>query len=313
MVEVARAQGFVASERLVTDWASLGLLDHPERSSRGKGGGRGAHYAWGDRQTELFLFLLTKRPEVRSVGTLCPIPVASWMYWGDEWVPLRQVRRAVPTWLGLIGTSRSYERARANARAVVNTVAGATADRASKLELEVLIARAIWRKSFDAEVLKPHVEDVLGIDPGAGGGPIHFRVDHILDMLQMVIVAIGHLERLTTGAFYEARARQREAMLEYARDWPGLVAKYGSESPFEKPTIEWLLNRSCHHLLANIGLRILADRRKTEVAPISLSKWDPNELLSMLQQSQMRLPPAPTAIGPGAWHPERKLPHAPTS
>ena len=93
LVKAATDAGYSrVSDRLVTDWVSKGLLDQPERQARGKGNGRGAKYEWADRQCELFLSLLMHRDEVTYVDSLASLPVSMWLYWGDEWVPLRQVK-----------------------------------------------------------------------------------------------------------------------------------------------------------------------------------------------------------------------------
>ena len=46
-------------------------------------------------QRNLFLTLLHHRSG-NGINSLARIPVGIWMYWGDEYVPLRQVRRAQP-------------------------------------------------------------------------------------------------------------------------------------------------------------------------------------------------------------------------
>src|SRR5947207_3156341 len=85
--------GFEPTTRLAKDWASLGLLDHARR--RGRGRGKGVEGTWPESQKELFLLLLAKRPEVKRIATLCNVPVAIWLLWGDDFVPLRQARLAL--------------------------------------------------------------------------------------------------------------------------------------------------------------------------------------------------------------------------
>src|SRR5205823_4957249 len=39
-----------------------------------------------------------KKPEA-TIADLCNLPVYLWLFWGDEFAPLRQVRRAMNSWL----------------------------------------------------------------------------------------------------------------------------------------------------------------------------------------------------------------------
>src|SRR5689334_1712348 len=121
MVEQAADAGYRVTERLVTDWANQGLLDHGERVPNPNG--RGAYYVWPDNQRDLFLTLLAKRPALKAVATLATIPVSIWLYWGDEWIGLPQVRRALDTWVGEVAHPRSLVRTRAHAQSIVRSLA----------------------------------------------------------------------------------------------------------------------------------------------------------------------------------------------
>ncbi len=97
MLRAVAAKGFQASPRLVTDWVGLGLLDRPTR--RGRGRGRGIEATWPENQLRLFLVLLGHRRRGVHVGPLANVPVWLWLAWGEDYVPLRQARRALSTWL----------------------------------------------------------------------------------------------------------------------------------------------------------------------------------------------------------------------
>lgn len=97
---LARRQGFQATRRLLLDWASQGLLDRPQR--QGLGRGKGTRTVWSQAQAELWLALLGHHQHdgVRSIRELCDVPVARWLYYGDEGgVSLAQVQRAMATWI----------------------------------------------------------------------------------------------------------------------------------------------------------------------------------------------------------------------
>src|SRR5205809_339547 len=114
LAEAQRA-GFTASSRLITDWVSVGLLDQATR--RGRGRGRGLTATWPEEQKNLFLTVLKKRQETARIAPLCNIPVFVWLWWGDSFIPLRQVRRALNTWSGANEHGRSWRTAEQAAEA----------------------------------------------------------------------------------------------------------------------------------------------------------------------------------------------------
>lgn len=95
LVTAAAEANYTIKPRLITDWVSLGLLDRPE--GRGRGQGKGRSYTWAHEQRDLLLILLGHHGTVRR-PVLCNIPVGVWLMFGDQYVPLRQVRRALATW-----------------------------------------------------------------------------------------------------------------------------------------------------------------------------------------------------------------------
>ncbi len=86
-----------ATDRLITDWVEIGLLDHPHKPGLGRGAGSQPG-TWPASQLKLFLALWGKKPEA-TIAHLCNIPVYLWLFWGDEFAPLTQVRRAMNSWL----------------------------------------------------------------------------------------------------------------------------------------------------------------------------------------------------------------------
>jgi hypothetical protein len=111
LVAAAARAGHQIKPRLITDWASLGLIDQPE--ARGRGRGKGKRYTWPREQRDLLLTLLAHHGTVRR-PTLCNIPVGIWLTSGDHHVPLRQVRRAANTWAATYGRV-SFTRAKKGA------------------------------------------------------------------------------------------------------------------------------------------------------------------------------------------------------
>src|SRR5437660_1550469 len=101
LVRAAHERGFEdVSSRLVVDWVQRGLIDQPTKTGRGPGGGRGTRKGtWPRFQRDLFLREVDQHHDrARRIATLCNIPVFVWLWWGDDWVPLRQVVRAMDTY-----------------------------------------------------------------------------------------------------------------------------------------------------------------------------------------------------------------------
>jgi hypothetical protein len=89
-----------ANRRQVTEYISLGFLDHPRKPGLGRGIGS-APGTWSWAQRELFRVLWAQRP-LLTTAELSNFPVYLWMFWGDQHVPLRQVRKAMKTWLSRV-------------------------------------------------------------------------------------------------------------------------------------------------------------------------------------------------------------------
>jgi hypothetical protein len=288
MVEEARRAGYQVSERLVTDWASLGLLEHPERQ-RGTQGKRGALYLWSDNQRDLFLALLHHRPSMNHVGALAAIPVSTWLLWGEPWVELPQIRRAISTWTGGHLRASSEEKATASARAVVNSLARPGSTRTQRMGLREELFWAGLEGEFHRDRVAPLITAV--IDPtgaGTGFGPSQASGEEIADYYYFLTRATVGIDNLSDGQFTEARARYREYLLNYLRDWAFLRSSTEYGATFVEPTIELMVNTSCRDLLGFLGQLLAAAERGTELPPVILEHWTrpPDALLATVNQER---------------------------
>lgn len=284
MVRKAREAGFGdVSERLVTDWQTWGLLDLPERIGRGKGGGRGALYEWSDTQLDLFLALLAKRAEVKRVAGLCVIPVSVWLYWGDEFIPLRQVRLALRTWWDAAGELGRVGRSERAARTVVNAFAPGNRGLTVKSKLRDTLAESIRIGQFDVDVVGPLVDQLLGQTQGGTWGPFAHTPGEVVTALRAMTVAMNHYDEISDACFVDVRARQRFAILSYVRDYPNLVRHPTFGGWFEDPNLELLVNQSCHHLLLGLGLALIAAEDGVQLQPVPQLDWKrpPDQLLRL--------------------------------
>jgi hypothetical protein len=262
MVADAAARGHQVTIRLVRDWTEAGLLDYPQRRPAGKGhGSRQALYP--ATQRNLFLTLLHHRGG-NGISSLARIPVGIWMYWGDEYVPVRQVRRAMNTWLG--DPRASLRRARETAGEMARQLDNPAATLAARRELREALAHLAYTGRADFGRLERAVTGVFD----AGFGTLRRAVGHppapaVSDSVIMLLKArLRAIDLLKTGKvsdedFYAARHGHQVAYAEYAAQQRFLAVHAPVDNPamYEPVTAENALNACCGHLLTTIGLASL--------------------------------------------------------
>jgi hypothetical protein len=264
------AAGHSATARLIRDWTQAGLLDKPKRRPGGRGRGS-APALYTANQRMLLQVLLNKRPESGIPG-LARVPVWMWMYWGDDYVPLRQVRRALLTWLG--DGKVSEKQAVQTARDLVVQLDHPDATPAARRELrnaatdfgrtgEVDLDR-LERAAFD--VFEPHVSQVRR---AVGHPDAPMTVDSLVGVTtaRQLAVALLRSGKVSDQAFYEARHIHVVGYAEYAAN----QVAYAASAPanhrdmYERVTVESALNDCCKHLITVIGLQALHPDRRAEL------------------------------------------------
>ena len=264
MTADAAAAGHKVTARLVRDWTEAGLLDYPRRRSAGKGhGSRQALYP--ESQRQLFLTLLHHRAAGNGIASLARVPVGIWMYWGDGFVPLRQVRRAMITWVG--DPRSSLRRAQETAKEVARQLDNPAATPAARRELRKALADLAYTGRSDFERLE---RAVTGVFEAGYGGKLRRAVGHpdapamadsVIDTLKARLMAIDLVkeEKLSDDDYYAARRRHLAAYAEYAakQHYYALHAPAGTPGMYEPVTAENALNACCGHLLTTIGLSAL--------------------------------------------------------
>lgn len=272
LVADAAAAGHEITSRLIRDWTEHGLLDKPQRRPAGKGHGS-APALYPANQRNLLLTLLHHRPG-KNISSLARIPVAIWMYWGEEWVPLRQARRALMRFLG-DPASKTYDqdakratkdRARSVAQAILGQLDNPAATPRARRELLATVTDAAYTGDPDLERLERAYRDVF--EPGAGlirkatGHPAApFTTESMIGLTEARLAAV---EALTWGnvsdeALIQARDAHVFAYAEYAAKQRLLAATApaGSGHLYEPVTAEDTLANCCGHLLTAIGLEIM--------------------------------------------------------
>lgn len=263
LVADAAGAGHQVSVRLIRDWTERGLLDYPQHRPAGKGhGSKAALYA--ANQRSLFLALLSKRSEAGSIRSLARLPVFTWMYFGDEHVPLRQARRAFMTALG--DARASKQQAKTSARALLMQLDHPDASRAARRELVAELTEVAYTGSADYSKLEQAVRAVF--EPG--GSPIRRAVGHpdatlTSDSAIWLIRARLTAYRLLAGGlvadelFLQARQEHLMHLRHYQQEQPQLAAGAPADQPrmYEALGTSDLANSCCDHLLTIIGLKLV--------------------------------------------------------
>jgi hypothetical protein len=251
------------SARLITDWVELGLLDHPAR--RGLGRGRGTAAEWPEEQLQLFLLELKQRDGgARRVPTLCNVPVALWLHFGDRYVPLRQVRRALKTWAttSVRGTFASQRAARQSAADLIAWLAPGIERSARQKELADQLGAITYRiaqgEPYDLDRLVETVAKAitpLGVEPDTA--PTSLAVMYART-LRARISAIARLESVSDDVFLFARTQVQLAEQQYAALQPQLSRRDKDGHLYGERSWQERANNACSDLFTHLGFILLA-------------------------------------------------------
>jgi hypothetical protein len=260
LVADAAAAGHDLSKRLIRDWTERGLLDNPQKRPAGKGHGS-APALYAANQRNLLLTLLHHRPG-NSISSLARIPVCIWMYWGDNFVPLRQARRSLMTWLG--DPRLSKQRSVDAAREVLGQIASPRATATARRELLDVVAQANWTGQPDFDRLEQAIRSVFEPEYktftraiGHISAPV--TTDAMIGVMKARLTAVTALlnGNVSDQALEQARIAHLFGYAEYAARQPILAAASPPGQPLYQPvTAEDTLNNCCRNLLTTLGLEL---------------------------------------------------------
>jgi hypothetical protein len=272
MVADAAAAGHTVTPRLIRDWTQQGLLDYPQKRPAGKGhGSEQALYC--ANQRNLLLTLLHHR-EGKNISSLARIPVAIWMYWGEQYVPLRQAKRALIRFLGDPETASlasdalraTKQRAREAARAITGQLGHPDATPQARRELQQVLADAGYTGLIDYDRLDTAIRGVFepgyhGVRRAVGHPAAPMLADSVITGIKARISAITALlaGRVSDDDLTDARDAHLFAYADYAARQPYLAAAAPRDRPdmYEPVTAEQALSDCCGHLLSTIGLQMM--------------------------------------------------------
>jgi DNA-binding transcriptional MerR regulator len=256
LVAAARVEGYQITVRTIRDWSARGLLDRPTRRSLGRGKGS-ATGLYSHNQQQLLFALLHHRPG-NDVSSLARIPVALWLYFGDEYVTLAHARRAFRTWLH--DPRSSQKNARFSARRLVEQLDNPAATPAARRHLRDVVEQIAYTGRDNKTQLTDAVRAVF--EPNGGrviralGHPAApVTTEAVVELIEARLLAASLVTTngFTDDDFPRARDDLRISVAEYTAQHSELSRM--SSTLYEHPTLERLMNQCCATLLAILGLR----------------------------------------------------------
>jgi hypothetical protein len=219
---------------------------------KGRGKGRGALFLWSPNQLELLLLLLAKSREVSRVRVLLNLPVGVWLYWGDEYIPLRQVRRAMENWAD-VGRRHAHHDWSGMAKRVVEAIASANSRRQDREVAADLIASLAKTRSVDVSELVEVLEPLVGRENQL----LFTDAVRVARSLVAQVAALDQIGAIPDEVFRWARAMMLVSQAIYQAEQPSLASdpRFGSLHP--TPTFEQFVVGACSNLTTVLGLYLV--------------------------------------------------------
>lgn len=274
------------SERLIDDWVAAGLLDRPESRSRGRYGRTPG--TWDENQLRLFLSLLAVRVRTKAVADLCSIPVWLWLWWGDDYVPLRQVKKAMTTW-ATAARKQNQSRAATGTARLARTWGSSETPWADSRRLADSLPPMVATGTVDKTALRADVARAFGLAEGEAGGPSSegdLSVDGYVGLLRARVEAIARITAPAPTTFKDGKRRPpiADGLLEWARVFylttrqgydrkrPQLAAAFGT-ARYGDGALEDQAASSCVDLATILGLALTGQVRAAPGSRDDPQRW----------------------------------------
>jgi hypothetical protein len=249
MLAEAANIGRPISRKLLERWVTIGLLD--QAAARGRSRGKGVERRWPVEQRNLLRDLLSRHRTGASVSGLLNVPVLVWLLWGEDYVPIRQVQRAMETWVRRTETRRSI-RSRAWAAGIVRALAlPRPAARARQILVDD-ITRWLDTGDVDRTAMVRLLIEVVGPEDRAA------QTDGLraFELIAAQVALARKFATLTPMHFGWARARYLASQAQYAADRVALTADPRFGKLHESFDLQYIANRACHDLALILGLAV---------------------------------------------------------
>lgn len=241
-----RARGYPRTPRWHEDWIDAGLLDRGEPTGRAGG----VSYLWSRAQVELAYALLEKNRTV-SRGALPKLVVFLWLWYGDEYVPFRQVARAMRTWA-------QAERAAPakNIRAMATELVARVAHKSGTGKRRLVRTLIDFPATGDPAAIRDAFDDVFDPDrTGAPRGPdgASINTEGYLRIIAIRQRTVARLGRYTEQQYAAAREMYRITRADYARAQPGYALDKDLGRMHPPVDTSELADSACQDLLSCLG------------------------------------------------------------
>jgi hypothetical protein len=274
-----------ATDRLITDWVEIGLLDHPYRPGLGRGAGSQPG-TWPAPQLKLFLALWGKKPEA-TIAELCNIPVYLWLFWGDEFAPLRQVRRAMNSWLARL--RRVPIRAADDAAAHILGILEEGRPSLAKRDFLSYALRAMPPdlKQARTQLVPKSRAQRTDIAP-APGRTVDVDPELIMRLLTGRVTAEGQLDKLPDELFEWARFFNLYAEQQYRQEQPMLGADSRHRRLFPQRRHDDMIKYACANLLTLLGASFTLKPDAEFIAShLDPNEWKDGKVRGMIHRTDM--------------------------
>lgn len=285
MITQANAIRPGATGRLITDWVESGLLDHPRKPGLGRGAGSQPG-TWPIQQLKLFVTLWGKKPEA-TIAELCNIPVYLWLFWGDEFAPLRQVRRAMNSWLARLRhvPIRAADEAAAHILGIVDQGRPTKAKRdflsyalrAVPADLDEARKQLVGKSRAPRADTTPEAGRTVEVDP-----------ELIMRLLTGRVTAEGQLDDLPDELFEWARFFNLYAEAQYRQEQPMLGADSRHGRLFPQRRHDDMIKYACANLLTLLGASLtLKPDAEFISSHLDPSDWNDGNVRGMIHKTDM--------------------------
>jgi hypothetical protein len=262
LLRAAKDAGMPRSAAWLRSLVNDGLLDRPDKHGiAGQRGGR-APGTWPENQFRLFLALLDQMQKgAKQTATLCNVPVGLWLYFGPEYAPLRQVRRALSTYATQYWPTSAHRGRHAARHTARFFAAGSDMTRRDRERLTDAIVTLTRTGTLDHDALITAAGRIF--DPEGRGrevGPTNARIspESWVRIIDARLTAIAEFSVLDDQAFEDARLAHHRHLDDYIERQPEFACDREVGAIFEPVTVEHLLKNACIDTLTILGFRELA-------------------------------------------------------
>jgi hypothetical protein len=261
------------SYELIAEFVVLGLLDVPTQVTSKVANESIIVDEWPDSQKDLFLQLLIYKSSVVNVTALASLPVAAWLYWDDDHVPLRQAKIALHTFWKPDPQLMDSQRTTNQAWTIVNVVLGEQGSKVTRRQLHHQLVRILNLQEYSEATIRALLDDVVQQLPRSRVGRPELGVEVVHDMVCNFALALAHYDEFSDDDFNATRERQRQEVLSHVRDRSKISEDPTPEDWFNQIDYTFLIHNACRDLIMGLGHTFALSQRSEPRAQPTTTQW----------------------------------------